>query len=161
MRARRGRTVGGAGAAENEEAAHLIPAVGGPPPASEEEWVPAVGDVSILRDDLYALDPATNGPTGDQLGTNTIHCTVVHADLEAFALDLLCRGVITLPRGTMTWEGKVAFSDEAERAFAVAITGGTGLYADAGGRAIINESDDEESGDTIYEVRLLHLALQP
>lgn len=134
----------------------VIPAIGGPPPGDEFE--PTVGDVNIFRDDLFALDPATDGPTGDQIGTADIHCTFTRVDFEAFSVDLLCSGVVTLPRGMITLQTLVTFSEESPAEVVVPITGGSGAYADAGGRLVVHELEDD---DAIFEFRLVHLALQP
>jgi len=142
----------------NEDAEVVVPAAGGPPPEDPMASA-AVGDVFINQDDLFALDPDTNGPTGDQLGVNNIHCTLVTL-VERVSVDLLCYGVITLPRGAITWQAKLTFAEADPGEFVVPITGGSGLYADAGGRIIAREADDG-SGNLTYEVRLLHLALQP
>ena len=140
----------------------FVPAIGGPPP-EDEETPPSVGDVTITRDDLFALDPATNGPTGEAVGTLDAQCTFVRVDLEAFSADLLCTGVVTLPRGMITLQTKLSFSEESGPEFVVPITGGSGAYADAGGRLVVHgvDEDGDEGGAAIFEFRLLHLALQP
>lgn len=144
----------------NEEAETFVPAVGGPAP-DDEETPPAVGDVVIFEDQLFALDPDTNGPTGDQVGTVNVICTFVGVDVEVFSADLLCDGVVSLPRGMITLHTKVSFAEDAAPEIVVPITGGSGAYADAGGRLVIHQLGDEDEGDAIYEFRLLHLALQP
>jgi hypothetical protein len=133
----------------------VVPAVGGPPPAPSA-WAPAVGDVGIRRDDLFALDPHTNGPTGEPVGTVDMDCTYVRIDLDAFELDLLCSGVVTLPRGMITLQTRLGLSSDSGLDQVFAITGGSGSYDDAGGHLVIHELS--HAGDeAIYEFQLLHL----
>ena len=144
-------------AVANFDAEAYIRANGAPPPTSSDDAA-AVGDVTILEDDLFAIKPRTNEPTGEQLGTIRGQCTfisITHPGFDALNADALCTGVLTLPRGTLVVDGiqPIDFTKPAHDVFA--ITGGTGDYANAHGTVTVNglpTQDDTEAA--AYEIRL-------
>jgi hypothetical protein len=52
---------------------------------------------------------------------------------------------VSLPKGQVTLQGLVTFSEQSRPTFTVAITGGTGAYRTAHGEATITESEDEDA----------------
>jgi hypothetical protein len=141
------------------EAETFIPADG----SDDEERFPIPGDRTVLRDVLYAVDetdPERPAATGDALGQALITCDVIIADEAAEDAELVCDAVVELDgRGTLTLLVSFAFSEfEDPRFITAAVTGGTGLYAGAGGEAQVRDlprSDDPEgTSDSLYEFRL-------
>jgi hypothetical protein len=134
-----------------DEAEVVIP-VDGRQLTGEEDTLP--GDRFLSRDDLYVLGGTAQqpAPVGDPVGRNTIDCTAIEASETSFRL--LCHGVIEkFGLGTISWQAILVFSAEAEsQPITVAITGGTGVFANAGGEALVYDS--EETGDAVYEIRL-------
>ena len=144
----------------NEAADTYLPVSGEPP---SEETPPSVGDRNISRDDLYVLGgtPDAPAPVGDLVGRNDIDCTFVEVDATVFSARLLCPGVIEkFALGTITWQATIVFSEETSgQPFQVAITGGTGAFANAGGEIIVHEvPSEDELTDSVYEIRLLRFA---
>jgi hypothetical protein len=124
-----------------------------------------VGDRNISRDDLFVLGgtPDAPAPVGDVVGRNDIECTFVEVDDALSSARLLCQGVIEKQGlGTLSWQAVLAFSEATSgEPFQVAITGGTGAFANAGGEIIVHEVPsmvNEEFADTVYEIRVLRFA---
>jgi len=132
-----------------------VRANGAPPPTSADD-VAAPGDVSILEDRLFRINPHDE-PTGNQLGTSNGQCTFVAVQRPRFAelrADALCSAVITLPDGTITLDGFVTVDFNTDARDVYAITGGTGAYSGVRGSATVTGvSDDSEAA--IYELRFV------
>jgi hypothetical protein len=147
----------------NLDAEVYVRANGKPPPASADDS-PAAGDVSILQDDLFALDPRTNTPKGPQLGTHHLECTFTRVDGQPFtnvSADVLCHGLLRLPQGTITVQAFESFVGRDNHVLAFAVTGGTGAYADAGGEGTARALPPSTADDAaIYDIHLEHLATQ-
>jgi hypothetical protein len=99
-------------------------------------------------------------PVGSAVGRNDIDCTFVEVSEVDFFARLLCHGVIDkFGTGTISWQAIITFSESTDgQPFSVAITGGTGIFANAGGEIIVHNvgaPTEEEFDDTLYEIRLL------
>ena len=140
----------------NLDAEVYVRANGAPPPTSSDD-VAAAGDVTILEDQLFALQPRTNQPTGDRLGTSNGQCTFVAVDEPSFAqlrADALCSGVISLPAGAITIEGFVTIDFARTARDVFAITGGTGAYVGVTGTAIVTGlPSNADTEAAIYELQ--------
>lgn len=121
----------------------------------DEDRTPEVGDRFMIVDELFADDDLT-----DEVGTNTIHCTVndvVGESEDDFAMRLLCHGVARLDGDDLSWQALAVFSsddepDEDDPFVTVAITGGTGDLDEAAGQIELFETDDPDV--VRYEVDL-------
>jgi hypothetical protein len=144
----------------NLDAEVYVRANGTPPPTSANES-PTAGDVTILQDDLFALDPRANKPKGAQLGTHHLECTFTRVDGQPFtnvSADVLCHGLLSLPQGTITVQAFESFVGPDNHVLAFAITGGTGAYADAGGEGTARALPPSTAQDAaIYDIHLQHL----
>jgi hypothetical protein len=146
----------------NEDAEIFLPASGGP---ADDETPPVAGDRNISRDDLFLLGGTEDAPqpTGAPVGRNDIECTFVELSESDFSARLLCHGVIEqFGLGTIAWQASLLFSQATEgQPFNVAITGGTGIYANAGGEIVVRtpapSGGEDELDNTVYEIRLLRL----
>jgi Allene oxide cyclase barrel like domain len=100
------------------------------------------------------LDLGTPGPSlGDELvfserlsrhgrsvGVSGGVCTATQVEAPYDALMFQCVGTLKLKRGQITLQGLIEVQGEDDPGpFTVAITGGTGRYAGAGGKAVIRE----------------------
>ena len=65
--------------------------------------------------------------TGDRTGTSGLVCTVIQAGKGGSEL---CQGIAKLPDGTIVFSGR---SNQDDSPSPLAVTGGTGAYAGAGG----------------------------
>ena len=139
----------------NLDAEVYVRANGAPPPTSADD-VATPGDVSILEDRLFRINPH-NEPTGNQLGTSNGQCTFVAVQRPSFTelrADALCSAVITLPNGTITLDGIVAVDFSTNARDVYSITGGTGTYSGARGSATVTGVPNDPEA-AIYELRLV------
>ncbi|MDX1555803.1 MAG: hypothetical protein R3212_07245 [Xanthomonadales bacterium] len=99
-------------------------------------------DSVIFSRDVYAIDwsdPANPAPAGPVIGSNMVMCTV------AGPAGLLCNGTVTLfGIGELTLAGRFAFENPSQ----VAVTGGTGRFANARGQLTALELNPE--ADQVY-----------
>ena len=116
-----------------------------------EEEQPQPGDQFFFRDDVFASD--AKGTRGDRVGSGVVQCTFgVLASLQ-------CEGAVTID-GQGQIHIAATFTDASvpdTAPFDIAIVGGTGAFADAGGDATLTETESDEGTVTHWEVRLLHL----
>jgi hypothetical protein len=94
-----------------------------------------IGDQFVFTEDLFRTD---GRPTGQAGGS----CTVVRADEPARTATVHCVATLAFPRGQVTVQGLVTFTEEEARPFTIAVTGGTGRYQGAGGEMVIDERED-------------------
>jgi hypothetical protein len=83
----------------------------------------SLGDQNIHTGDLFR--------GGEKVGILGVVCTTVRADADAFSF--LCVGSAELPKGQITIQGLITFTETAEEPFEIAVTGGTGKYRTAHG----------------------------
>jgi hypothetical protein len=88
------------------------------------------GDQYVFASDLLRWDDGR--PTGDYAAA----CTFARVEDGGQAAVATCLATLRLPRGQITLQGLVTFSEDLE-SFDVAVTGGSGRYAGAGGTATI------------------------
>lgn len=89
----------------------------------------SLGDQSVFSQDLFRQ--------GKKVGTGSVVCTLVRVE-PGVSATVQCVGTARLPRGQITVQGLVTFTDGPSR-FRVAITGGTGRFRTAHGVAIVEE----------------------
>jgi hypothetical protein len=134
--------------------AEVVITADGRVPTGDEDTIP--GDRFLSRDDLYVLGGTQEQPipVGEPIGRNTIDCTAIEGSELAFRI--LCDGVIEMfGQGTIAWQAILVFSEaSAGQPINVAITGGTGIFANVGGEALVHEDLEGEGGDAVYEIRL-------
>jgi hypothetical protein len=107
---------------------------------------PSVGDRFVFSDNVFRGDT--------QIGTDGGECVVVWLEpnpvpegQEPTSARVNCVATFRLPKGQLTVQGLVTFSEQAGNRFTVAITGGTRAYRTAHGQATITSSDDEDAPD--------------
>jgi Allene oxide cyclase barrel like domain len=105
---------------------------------------PSVGDRFVFSDNVFRGDR--------QVGVLGTECVVVWLEpnpvpegQEPTSARVNCVGTIQLPKGQLTLQGLVTFSEQSGDRFTVAITGGTGAYRTAHGEATITSSEDENA----------------
>ncbi len=115
------------------------PTESGSPTAEQEEYEP--GDAFTFASDLYL------SKTGSVVGRDGVTCTVVRTGTSSD--DMLCLGNLVLNGnpgdGQIAAQGLASFStssDQPPAPFDIAITGGTGDYADARGYIRITDEGD-------------------
>jgi hypothetical protein len=90
---------------------------------------------------------------GDQqIGTAGGDCVVVRLEpnpvprrQEPTSVTINCVATVQLPKGQVTVQGLVTFSEQSGDRFKLAITGRTGAYRTAHGEATITSSEDENA----------------
>lgn len=105
----------------------------------------SLGDRFVFSDDVFRDD----GPVG-MLGGE---CTAVRIlpqplppEQEPESVTVNCVVTLELPRGQVTVQGLITFSQETEgQPFTLAVTGGTGAYRTARGEAQVTETSDVDS----------------
>jgi hypothetical protein len=93
---------------------------------------PSLGDFYAFHDDLY------QGKKKVGVLDGVCHVTYLAADKESGSTQ--CVVTLSLPKGTLTAQGLVGFTEDSAR---FAITGGTGRYSGAGGEAHVRFVDDD------------------
>jgi hypothetical protein len=109
---------------------------------------PSLGDRFVFTDNVFR--------GGRQVGVLGAECTVtrlepnpVPAGQEPTSAMVNCVATIQLPKGHVTLQGLLTFSEEAGNRFTIAITGGTGAYRTAHGEATLTENEDEDAPDRL------------
>jgi allene oxide cyclase-like protein len=107
---------------------------------------PSLGDRFVFSNRVFRGDR--------QVGMLGVECTVTRLEpnpvpegQEPTSATVNCVGTIQLPRGQVTLQGLIVFSEEAGDRFTIAITGGTGAYRTAHGEATVTENEDEDAPD--------------
>lgn len=128
-----------------------LAAAAAPPPGGGEEELPQPGDQFFFRDDVFASDAA--GTKGALIGSALVQCTF------GVQFSLQCHGAVNIDgRGEIQIAATFTDASEPEMGpFDVALVGGTGEFADAGGDATLTETATETTTVTHWQVRLLAL----
>jgi hypothetical protein len=118
-----------------------------------ENEAPKPGDAFASTSSLYKWAGTKRGA---RVGRDTVVCTFlkVTATEQTFSADAHCTAGIFLPAGTILIEAFLHFTDGPGR-FEVAVTGGTGAYANARGFVRIRDLGTGESGHSNLEFHLL------
>jgi hypothetical protein len=103
----------------------------------------SLGDQSIFSQDLFRQ--------GEKVGTGGVVCTLVRL-VPRVSATLQCVATAKLPRGQITIQGLLTFTDGPSR-FRLAITGGTGRYRTAHGVAIVEEVSETRDRITFRIIR--------
>jgi hypothetical protein len=105
---------------------------------------PSVGDRFVFSENVFRGD--------QQIGTDGGDCVVVRLEpnpvprrQEPTSVTINCVATVQLPKGQVTVQGLVTFSEQSGDRFKLAITGGTGAYRTAHGEATITSSEDENA----------------
>lgn len=94
----------------------------------------SLGDQIVFSDDVYYR--------GKLVGSLDGVCTLTRLDPKANEGHQQCVVTVLLPKGTLTSQGVIVFRGEEVSGFTIAVTGGTGRYADAGGEAHVEFVSD-------------------
>jgi hypothetical protein len=104
----------------------------------------SLGDQSVISEDLFRQ--------GKNVGKTGVVCTVVRIE-EAPAVTLQCVATAELPRGQITAQGLITFTEAGPGRSRLAITGGTGRYRTAHGVVLIEELSGTENRLTFRVIR--------
>jgi hypothetical protein len=105
----------------------------------------SLGDQFIFSDDLSRR--------GEKVGIDGGHCTLVRLEPRVSAT-LQCLVTADLPKGQITAQGLITFTEETEgEPFRIAITGGTGRYKEAHGHVKVDEESETEARLTFHVIR--------
>jgi hypothetical protein len=113
---------------------------------------PRVGARFAFTSTLYRWAGRTRGA---QIGRVEGICTYTSVDVRAFVAKLYCTAGWFLPSGKILAAGFLRFAEDAPPFFAVAITGGTGSYANVRGSIRISPVGGEDSGKANHRLQLL------
>jgi hypothetical protein len=112
-----------------------------------------VGDRFVFSENVFR--------GSQQVGTDGGECTITRLEpnpvpqgQEPTSATVNCVVTIELPKGQVTVQGLVTFSEQAGNRFTIAITGGTGAYRTAHGEATVTESEEENGPDQL-ELKLI------
>ena len=107
---------------------------------------PSLGDQFVFSSTLLRREG------GARIGTDGGVCTFVRLDQNSSTASAHCVATLSLEGGQITLQGLATFSTTATTSppFDVAITGGTGAYAGAGGYVHIEEISESDSILTIH-----------
>ena len=95
----------------------------------------SLGDQFVFTDDLFR--------GGEKVGILGVVCSAVRITADAFSIQ--CVGTAELPKGQITVQGLITFSEATEgQPFELAITGGTGRYRTAHGVVTVEEGETED-----------------
>jgi hypothetical protein len=103
----------------------------------------SLGDQSVFSQDLFRQ--------GEKVGSAGVVCTLVRLEPRVSAT-AQCVGTAKLPRGQITVQGLLTFTD-GPATFRVAITGGTGRFRTAHGVAIVEEVSETRDRITFRLIR--------
>ena len=93
---------------------------------------PSLGDELVFSETLSIR--------GHEVGTSGVVCTVTQVSPPYDVTMFHCVGTLSLRRGQITLQGLIEVQGEDDPGpFTVAITGGTGRYVGAGGKAVIRD----------------------
>jgi hypothetical protein len=105
----------------------------------------SLGDQFVFSGDLLR--------NGEKVGIDGVVCTIVRLEPMVSATSQ-CVATAELPKGQITAQGLLTFSEEAEgEPFRLAITGGTGKYRTAHGEVIVKDVSETESRLTFVIIR--------
>jgi hypothetical protein len=97
----------------------------------------SLGDQFVTSSDLFGGD--------EQVGIDGVVCTLLRLEPMVSAT-AQCVATAKLPKGQITVQGLLTFSEETEgEPFLLAITGGTGKYREAHGELKVVEVSETES----------------
>ena len=103
----------------------------------------SLGDQSVFSQDLFRR--------GEKVGAAGVVCTLVRLEPMVSAT-VQCLGTAQLPRGQITIQGLLTFTD-GPSTFRLAITGGTGRYRTAHGVVIVEEVSETRDRITFRVIR--------
>lgn len=104
----------------------------------------SLGDQFVFTDDLFR--------GGEKVGILGVVCTGVRSEPDSSSIQ--CVGTAELPKGQITVQGLITFSEATEgEPFEIAITGGTGKYRTAHGVVTIREVSETEEILTFRIIR--------
>jgi hypothetical protein len=104
---------------------------------------PSLGDELVFSERLSRR--------GRSVGVSGVVCTATQVEAPYDDLMFHCVGTLKLRRGQITLQGLIEVQGEDDPGpFTVAITGGTGRYKGAGGKAVIREVSPTRS---VYKLR--------
>jgi hypothetical protein len=105
----------------------------------------SLGDQVVFADDVY------DHKGGTKIGTDGVVCTVVRVtDAATGSGTAQCVATAQLADGQITVQGFNSFTgDELPAPFQLAITGGTGAYANARGQVTVEELSETEANITL------------
>ena len=109
---------------------------------------PSLGDRFVFSDNVFRGDRQV-GMLGAECTVTRLEPNPVPAGQEPTSATVNCVGTIQLPKGQVTVQGLITFSEEAGDRFTIAITGGTGAYRTAHGEATVTENEDEDAPDRL------------
>jgi hypothetical protein len=109
---------------------------------------PSLGDRFVFSDNVFRGDRQV-GMLGAECTVTRLEPNPVPAGQEPTSATVNCVGTIQLPKGQVTVQGLITFSEEAGDRFTIAITGGTGAYRTAHGQATVTENEDEDAPDRL------------
>jgi hypothetical protein len=104
----------------------------------------SLGDQFVETDDLFR--------GGEKVGFLGLHCTAMRQE-PMVSFTLQCVATAELPRGQITVQGLVTFTETAQEPIRVAITGGTGRYRTAHGVLTVREISVSEDLLTFRIIR--------
>jgi hypothetical protein len=107
-----------------------------------------VGDRFVFSDNVFRGDQQI-GILGGECTTTRIEPSPLPQGQEPTSSTVNCVATIQLPKGQITLQGLVTFSEQSGNSFTVAITGGTRAYRTAHGEATITENEDENGPDQL------------
>ena len=107
---------------------------------------PSVGDRFVFSENIFRGNK--------QIGTDGGECVFVRLEpnpvpqgQEPTSATVNCAASVQLPKGQLTVQGLITFSEQSGDRFTLAITGGTGAYRTAHGEATVTDSEDENVPD--------------
>ncbi|MDP9188050.1 MAG: hypothetical protein M3O25_02235 [Actinomycetota bacterium] len=104
---------------------------------------PSLGDELVFSERLSRR--------GRRVGVSGVVCTATQVKPPYDVMMFHCVGTLKLRRGQITLQGLIEVQGEDDPGpFTVAITGGTGRYSGAGGKAVIRELSPTKS---VYKLR--------
>lgn len=109
---------------------------------------PTVGDRFVFSDNVFRGNTQV-GILGGECTVARLEPEPVPAGQEPTSAVVNCVVTIQLPKGQVTLQGLITFSEQAGNRFTVAITGGTGAYRTAHGEATVTENEDENGRDQL------------
>lgn len=119
--------------------------------APDDEEFGQPGDRFFFREDVFASD--AQGTKGAPVGSAFVQCTF------GVLTSLQCQGAVDIDgKGQIHIAATLVDVAQTESGpFHIAIVGGTGEFADAGGDATLTETTADDAAVTHWEIRLLEL----
>jgi Dirigent-like protein len=91
-----------------------------------------------LQGDLLVITNPLADSSGKRVGKMSMSCVTTTGASDFMKSTFTCSGLMTLPDGSLTLQGNVQPSKPATSA---AVTGGTGVYANATGEVVSKQAD--------------------